>query len=124
VRILCIDDEPLITKVVSRIMDDHEVVEFTDACAAIRHLVGGDPPPDYDVIMCDLLMPECSGMDVHREVAALRPDLAGRIVFATGATLIPRAMEFLASVRNASIEKPFRIDRLRAVLLEVGSRRS
>ncbi len=105
-------------------MDDHEVVEYSDACAAIDHLVGDVPPPSYDVIMCDLLMPDCSGVDVHREVSARRPELLPRIVFATGATLIPRSMAFLASVPNVSIEKPFRIDRLRAVLLDVGSRRS
>ncbi len=119
VKILCIDDEPMIVGVVSRIMHDHEVVEYTDACAAIAHLTGaGDP--HYDVIMCDVLMPDCSGMDVYRSLCEKRPGLASRVVFSTGASVMPRIDSFLESVPNRRIDKPFKIDHLRSVLLEVG----
>ncbi len=122
VRILCIDDEPLITRMMARVMHGHEVFEYSDGCAAIAYLVGPERP-HYDVIVCDVIMPGCSGMDVYRAVERDRPDLLPRIVFSSGATIVPGIDSFLLSVPNAKVDKPFHIDRLRAVLLEVGSRK-
>jgi CheY-like chemotaxis protein len=121
VKILCVDDEPLITKVISKIMHDHEVVEYSDACAAIFHLTDVSRP-HYDVIVCDLIMPDCSGVDLHRMMSRYRPDLLPRIVFSSGAATMPGVESFLSSVPNRRLDKPFRIDQLRSMLLEVGSR--
>lgn len=122
-KILCVDDEPLITKMMSRVMHDHLVVEYSDACAAIFHLMDSSRP-EYDVIVCDLMMPDCSGVDLHKMVSKYRPELLDRIVFSSGAALMPGVESFLASVPNRRVDKPFRIDHLRSVLLEVGSRKS
>jgi CheY-like chemotaxis protein len=106
VRVLCIDDEPLILKVVVRMMPMHVVTCFVDSCAAIVHLLGKDAPV-YDAILCDLLMPNCSGVDVHRALVLGRPDLASRIIFFTGMGAMPGDDVFLDSVPNPRLGKPF-----------------
>src|SRR5262249_22724657 len=82
----------------------HEVVEAASAQDALELLVTGPP---FDVILCDLMMPELTGMDLHDRLVEIRPDLAARIVFMTGGTFTPRAEAFLGSGRKRSIAKPF-----------------
>lgn len=114
------DDEPLIVSVISRAFRAHEVVGKNDGCEAIAHLMG-DPRPDYDVIMCDLLMPECSGIDVHRVLKRDRPDLAQKMIFFTGATGIPAVESFLRESGRPVLMKPFDISELRRVALSVAA---
>ncbi len=101
-------------------MRDHEVVEYSDAGEAISHLLDGPPYPQYDVIVCDILMPGFSGMEVYDMVGERRPDMARKIVFTTGASVMSGIDSFLGSVQNPSVDKPFRIDHMRSVILEVG----
>lgn len=108
-RILCIDDEPMILGALSRALAGHEVVCYSDSCAAIGHLVS-DPHPRYDVVVCDVLMPDCSGVDVHRVMRRDRPDLSRRVVFVTGATMMPAVESFLAKTGSPVLVKPFGSD--------------
>lgn len=105
-KILCIDDEPLILKVVVRLLQTHNIVCYVDPCAAIVHLLGQDAPI-YDAILCDLTMPVCSGIDVHRAVLRQRPELAPKMVFFTGMGVAPGVDTFLDSVPNLRLGKPF-----------------
>jgi len=106
VRILCIDDETLILGCIARALSGHEIVCYSDSCAAISHLVS-EPRPHYDVVLCDLLMPDCTGVDVHRVLTRDRPDLVDRIVFLTGATMMPGIDAFLQSTGAPVLRKPF-----------------
>jgi CheY-like chemotaxis protein len=117
---LCIDDEPLILKVVVRLLPAYDIVCYADSCAAIVHLVGQDAPV-YDAILCDLMMPDCSGVDVHRAVVRQRPELAPRMVFLTGIGIMPGVDAFLDSVTNPKLEKPFGRQDLVDAIAEVGS---
>ena len=60
----------------------------------------------YDVILCDLMMPVMTGMDLYAEVVRVAPKLVGRLVFMTGGAFTPRARAFLESVSNPCLEKP------------------
>jgi DNA-binding NtrC family response regulator len=68
------------------------------------------------VIVCDLMMPEVTGMDLYAELERSRPELVRRVVFMTGGALTARAREFLARVTNPRLEKPFDLERLRAII--------
>ena len=70
----------------------------------------------YDVILCDLMMPVMTGMDLYAELAATRPALAARMIFMTGGTFTARARDFLAAVPNPAIDKPFDLSALSALL--------
>lgn len=113
-RVLVIDDEPMIAQVVRRALArDHEVLTLDRADLAVARITSGER---FDVIVCDLLMPELSGMDFHRELARAYPDQAERIVFFTGGAFTEQAREFLERVDNPRLEKPLDAHELRALI--------
>jgi CheY-like chemotaxis protein len=61
---------------------------------------------DYDLILCDVMMPILSGAGVHRNLSALRPEVVPRIVFVTGGVFTTEVTEFMAGVTNRVLEKP------------------
>jgi len=112
-RILVIDDEPLIQRTIKRILVEHEVVTVDGAAAALASIRGG---ARYDLILCDLMMPEMSGMDLHDELSRIAPDQLSRVVYMTGGAFTPRARDFLAAVVNPRIDKPFDAGSLRTTV--------
>jgi PAS domain S-box-containing protein len=104
-RVLVVDDEPLVCRAVQRILSPpHEVEARGSAREALEALRGG---AGYDLVLCDLMMPGMTGMDLHEKVRAERPGLAARFVFLTGGAFTATARDFLTSVPNARVEKPF-----------------
>ncbi|HEY8079612.1 MAG TPA: response regulator, partial [Labilithrix sp.] len=109
-----VDDEPALGVALRRLLlSDHEVDVVTSASAARERVEAGER---YDVILCDLLMPGMTGMELHAELEKTFPDLAKRMVFLTGAVSTPRARGFLDAVTNARFEKPIRAEDLRATI--------
>jgi PAS domain S-box-containing protein len=104
-RVLVVDDEELIGHVLQRALGtEHDVVVETSGRKAIARIALGER---FDVVLCDLMMPEVTGMDVHREVSRLQPWLAADVVFMSGGAFTPEARAFLDGVPNARIDKPF-----------------
>jgi two-component system cell cycle sensor histidine kinase/response regulator CckA len=103
-RILVVDDEVAVARSLERILrKDHDVTVVNDGKEALAKIAA----ETYDVIFCDLMMPEISGMDVYASVATANPDQAARMVFMSGGTVTPRSEEFLESTTNVHISKPF-----------------
>jgi CheY-like chemotaxis protein len=73
----------------------------------------------YDVLLCDLMMPEMSGIDLFEAIEALDHAQARRVIFLTGGAFTPRAQEFMARVPNTRLEKPFDIDELMHLIRKV-----
>ena len=82
----------------------HDVVVASAARDALARIDRGE---QFDVILCDLMMPDLSGVDVHACLSRDHPALAGRLVFMTGGAFTPKAKQFLAEVANPHIDKPF-----------------
>ena len=70
----------------------------------------------YDLILCDLMMPNVSGIDIHGHLARATPDQAQRLVFLTGGAVSPSTRAFLDQSTNERIEKPFDVHNLRALV--------
>jgi CheY-like chemotaxis protein len=112
--VLVIDDEPSIAKAIRRVLSaDHDVVGVTSASAALVEIERGTP---FDLILCDLMMPVMTGMELHEELSRRSPELAGGVVFLTGGAFTAQARQFLDRVPNERIEKPFDVDTLRALV--------
>jgi signal transduction histidine kinase len=112
--ILVVDDEPLMHRVVYRMLaPDHDLTSFASVREALECIRGGR---SFDVILCDLLMPEMTGMDLHAELLRTAPRMAGRLVFMTGGAFTARAREYLDKVENPRIEKPFDAQHLRLLI--------
>ena len=71
----------------------------------------------YDVIVCDLMMPQVTGMDVYAAVMKFDPALAGKMIFVTGGAFTETARQFLDTLESGRhIEKPFDLKSLRALI--------
>jgi len=115
-RVLVVDDEPLVCASLYRVLSRHfDVVPQTSPRRALAMIRAGER---FEAVLCDLLMPEMSGSSFHRELRRLDGDLAARTVFLTGGAFMPDAREFLESVANARIQKPFEPAELVAVISE------
>jgi UPF0271 protein len=104
-RVLVVDDEvPIANTLQELLATEHDVVAVTSGREALD-AVRTNPP--FDFVLCDLMMPGMSGIDLYDRLREARPGLERRIVFMTGGAFTARAAEFLASVDNRRIEKPF-----------------
>jgi CheY-like chemotaxis protein len=79
---------------------------FTSGRAALEHLAGGER---YDLIFCDLMMGEISGPGLYDELRRRAPGCERDIIFMTGGVYDPGVTDFLATVPNECIDKPFDI---------------
>jgi PAS domain S-box-containing protein len=108
-RVLIVDDEPLIRSSLARLLRrEHDVVEAPGGRAAEAMLTSDE---SFDVILCDLIMPEMSGMELHTRLASTRPHLVDRMVFMSGGAFTERAAEFLHAAPRM-VEKPVEVARL------------
>jgi len=116
-RVMVVDDEPLVCRAVQRILSPPHEVHASgsgrDALEALR------ADPTYDLVLCDLMMPEMSGMDLHEAVARRAPELAARFVFFTGGAFTAGARDFLSRVGNERVEKPFEPAALRELVIRL-----
>jgi PAS domain S-box-containing protein len=120
-RILVVDDEALVVRAVARILSpQHDVVARTSARVALEEIASGSN--GFDLVLCDLMMPDMTGMELHARLDDVAPELARRVVFLTGGAFTSDARAFLERVPNARIEKPFEPRALRdAVARALGS---
>ncbi len=115
-RILVVDDEPGICASLRRILGQpYETQTTTSAREALRLIGAGER---FDLILCDLMMPELTGMELYQELRELAPDQADRMVFLTGGAFTPSAREFLEETRNLRVDKPFNKEALRALVAQ------
>jgi len=113
-RVLIIDDEPALAAALARSIDrDYEVVVIANGQEGLERL---REDAAFDVILCDLIMPHVTGMDIFTELQRTAPALAERVVFMSGGTFTVRTRDFLAGVSNPVLDKPFDIPTLSALL--------
>jgi PAS domain S-box-containing protein len=113
-RILVIDDEPLVATAIRRALQaEHQVTCVKTAREAMALIDRGE---GFDAILCDLILPEVTGMDFYDNLLRTRPDVARRVVFMSGGAFTPKAIEFVASVSNRCLEKPFSAEQLRGAV--------
>ncbi|HSN28731.1 MAG TPA: PAS domain S-box protein, partial [Kofleriaceae bacterium] len=115
-RILLVDDEPSICRVIALLLsDDHEVVTVTRAREALDKIAAGE---QFDVILCDLMMPEVTGIEMYDMMC---PEDRARIVFMTGGAFTAQARDFLATTKQPRLQKPFTEKDVRAAIERVRS---
>lgn len=114
--ILVIDDEPVIGKAIRRsLCAEHEVSATNSARKALERIKAGER---FDAILCDLMMPDLTGMDLHAELSKCAPEQAERMIFMTGGAFTTDAQEFLDRVPNLRFDKPFDRRQLLALINE------
>jgi len=116
-RVLVIDDESVVAHTLKVLLQsEHDLVVAESGAEALELLQREPPLPQFDVVLCDLMMPGMTGMELFELIRREYPELAERVVFMTGGVSMPRVAEFLASVPNPKFEKPFDVIELRRTL--------
>lgn len=118
-RILIIDDDRPVASAIALELADHDIMVAGSGREALEIL---RRDPGFDVVLCDLMMPELSGADVYDWLKRVEPQLVDRFVFMTGGAFTTRAREFLAGIKNPRLDKPFDPSELRAVIERIAPR--
>lgn len=81
-RILVIDDEELIMKMEVEILESlgYEVEGFADSVEALKSFM--EDPSRFDLVLTDQTMPDITGIDLAREILAVKKDIP--IILLTG----------------------------------------
>jgi CheY-like chemotaxis protein len=103
--VLLVDDDMSILSGFRRhLQDDDTSIEFAlSGGQALRRLLSDSPP---DVVVCDMLLPDISGMEVYQRAVAAEPSFRDRFAVATGASGTPAVMSFLATFKGPVLHKP------------------
>ena len=111
---LIVDNEPLIIRAVSRLLaGEHDIESAGNGVEGLQMLRYEGP---FDVIVCDLMMPEMNGMELYRRVREEMPEIARRFVFLTGGAFTDQAANFLREIDCPTLDKPIQAELLRNVV--------
>jgi CheY-like chemotaxis protein len=113
-RVLVADDEMLVGAALRRALAAHEVTVVNGGVAAVAAIAERGP---FDLVFCDVMMPDLSGPRVYEAVRAASPEVAARFVFITGGVLQEAHRRFLGALPNRVIYKPFDLNVVREVAL-------
>ena len=117
-RILVADDEPPVARALKRALSGHDVVLVSNGRAALD---AWEKAP-FDMMFCDVMMPGLMGMDIYEALEKSGEGYHERIVFMSGGAFTPEAQSFLQKVPNTSIEKPFNLEQVKSLAVEVAAR--
>jgi two-component system cell cycle sensor histidine kinase/response regulator CckA len=112
-RILVIDDLPVFGRTLVRALAEHDVTAVSRADDAFARLAANDA---FDIVLCDLMMPEIGGRGVFDRLKAEWPHLLPRMIFMTGGAFTPESREFVEQATQTVLTKPFSLDALRAAI--------
>jgi CheY-like chemotaxis protein len=115
--VLVIDDDESSAATVRRMLArQHIITTFSSAHEALKEISAGKT---YDLILCDVMMPDVTGMDFFGQLSTIAPQMAERVVFITGGAYTQGARAFLERVSNRCLYKPFSAGELRALVSEL-----
>jgi CheY-like chemotaxis protein len=112
--ILVVDDELSLASGLARLLqrDGHTVDTVANGRLALARL----EVCAYDLILCDVRMPELDGPSLYRLLARQQPQLCQRFIFLTGDTLEPATQAFLEACGALCLTKPFSIAEARRAI--------
>ena len=113
-HVLIVDDEAYVGSALRRaLLPRHEVTVLRSGAEALVLLDRGE---QFDTIICDLMMPTLSGMDLHERVHHTKPDLARRMIFLTGGAFTGGSQAFAEKMQDRVLDKPVDLAQLHALL--------
>jgi len=83
--------------------DDLSIEFALSGGQALRRMLSDNQP---DVVVCDMLLPDISGVEVFQRAVAADPSYRQRFAVATGGYAVPEVAAFLASFSGPVLRKP------------------
>ena len=110
VRILYVEDNPLVREVTSELLaqDERHVVALATAEEALDEFKS----KPFDVVITDISLPVMSGLDLARNILTLKPGVP--IIIASGYALTSMVQNLGPNVRT--IVKPFEADQIDSLI--------
>ncbi len=113
VRVLVIDDEELILRSLGRML---RADYWVDVCSDGERALEMIAEDDYDVILCDIMMPRLSGVALYERLKTVRPEARERIIFISAGTFTYKTQSFADSTTQPVLLKPVRREGLRTAI--------
>lgn len=114
-RLLIVDDDAMVLSALRRrLRRRYDTVTVLGGAEALARI---EEDPDFDSIICDLMMPEVDGKSFYDQIEKDQPQLADRIVFMSGGAFTPRLRKFAAAISNPVLRKPVTREELEAALV-------
>ena len=116
IRILLIDDESSVLFALRLLLEamQYKVTDFLSAVQALEALNAHSE--DFDLVLCDLKMPQMNGFEALKRVKSISPDLAFILMSAHASTA---DVEYaVGQGANGFLAKPFTPDQLKKVIVE------
>ena len=109
-KVLLLEDDAAFKEIMTDFLTEngYEVKAVQNGVEGVHEVLAGD----FEVILCDMLMPTLPGDMFYRAVERMRPHLCERFVFMTGYRGNAKINQFIETVRGTVLTKPFHVDDL------------
>jgi signal transduction histidine kinase/ActR/RegA family two-component response regulator len=109
-HVLVVEDEPTVARLISDVLEDEglRVEALLDGREALERAA----EEDYDLVICDMKMPELDGEHFYKTLAASGNPLSRRFLFVTGDVVAAHTHDFLDRNQLPHVAKPFRVEEL------------
>jgi len=109
-RVLLLEDDPQFKEIMNEFLagEGFEVASVQNGVEGVHEVLAHD----FDVILCDMMMPTLPGDMFFRAVERMRPHLCNRFIFMTGHRGNPKVNDFIRTVNGTILSKPFHVDDL------------
>ncbi len=109
-KVLLLEDDPQFKDIMRDFLFAHgfEVVAVQNGVEGVHEVLASD----FEVILCDMMMPTLPGDMFFRAVERMRPHLCDRFIFMTGHRGNPKVNDFIRNVSGTMLAKPFQVDDL------------
>jgi CheY-like chemotaxis protein len=103
--ILLLDDESQVATVLKDFLESRSfhVTTAKDGVEGLKKIMASD----FDVILCDLMMPNLPGDMFYLAVERTKPQLCKKFIFMTGYQSDPKWQAFIKKVKGVVLAKPF-----------------
>lgn len=103
-KVLVVDDETALAQALVRALAGTSVEVANSAAQALEML----HTTNFDVVLCDVMMPHMTGVELHERVRQFAPDVGARFVFMTGGVISDVARAYLDATGLSVLRKPLR----------------
>ncbi len=109
-RVLVVEDEPTVARLIADVLEDEgmHVDVLLDGRAALDLAARNH----YDLVICDMKMPELDGQHFYKSLERAKNPLRERFLFVTGDIVAAQTREFLERNHLPHVAKPFRVEEL------------
>jgi CheY-like chemotaxis protein len=109
-KVLLVDDDTTFQEIMKDFLVEsgYNVVAVQNGVEGVHEVLASD----FEVILCDMMMPTLPGDMFFRAVERMRPHLCSRFVFMTGHRGNQKVNDFIQLVNGTILTKPFKVDDL------------